>query len=75
MNQTFALDIDTYKWQSINIIGGKPAARYGHSACLWGNDAAMIFGGKSASLLNEALVLNLTSSRKGLFFLQFYMSF
>jgi len=64
MNQTFALDVDTYKWQNINITGNKPTTRYGHSACLWGNDGAIIFGGKGASLLNEVLVLNLTSPRK-----------
>jgi len=62
MNQTLALDMETYKWQTVNIIGAKPAARYGHSACLWDNDGGIIFGGKGISIMNETLLMNFTLS-------------
>jgi len=51
------------KWQTIDIIGAKPAARYGHSACMWENDTGIIFGGKGAALMNEVLLMNFTLSR------------
>ena len=58
LNDSWGLDLGTTSWTKINVTGGKPPARWQHTA-VWTWGEMIIFGGKGegGTLLNDVWVL------------------
>ncbi|PVI06759.1 kelch repeat protein [Periconia macrospinosa] len=63
-NHVLRLNLATRQWNLVDNYGDIPGVRMGHTACLWGSDKLLVFGGENEHRqhLSDVVIFDLKTS-------------